>query len=440
MTGRPTSRLSLRATTSLKNTSNALWDTLADTWNPQRNPNGIVSLGLADNTVMQEKLLRRMNSNLTITKGSLALSDSISGSIRLKTAVARLMNRHINPCTPLQPSHIITTNGVTSAIEHCSWALCDPADGVLVGRPYYRAFSKDICLRPGVKFVPVSFDGVDPIAVSAVSCYEESIIHSHQQGLTIRAIMLCNPHNPLGRCYSQSFLIELMKLCQKYSIHLISDEIYALSVWRNGQDNQVAMDDFVSVLAIDTEGVIDPSLVHVLWGVSKDFGSNGVRLGVIISQGNPDLIEAVRGVGQYTSISGFTDHIMADVLEDEAFLEGYLKDNREQLSRLYKYVTTFLDKHGIPYAYGTNAALFVWCDLLTPYLKNKSYDSSDLSNPTKLASHSRELVKKIASQRLHLGNGDDFGCEKPGWFRITFSQHREQLDEGFKRIVEAITS
>ena len=58
-----------------------------------------------------------------------------------------------------------------------------------------------------------------------------------------------------------------MKLCQRYQIHLISDEIYALSVWNNPHSpNAVA---FISVLAIDLTDIIDPKLVHVLWGTSK---------------------------------------------------------------------------------------------------------------------------------------------------------------------------
>ena len=58
-----------------------------------------------------------------------------------------------------------------------------------------------------------------------------------------------------------------MKLCQKYQIHLISDEIYALSVFKNEEAADAA--PFTSILSIDPAGIIDPSLVHVIWGMSK---------------------------------------------------------------------------------------------------------------------------------------------------------------------------
>lgn len=59
----------------------------------------------------------------------------------------------------------------------------------------------------------------------------------------------------------------MLKLCQKYNIHFISDEIYALSVWENDEAPKAAV--FTSVLAIELIDIIDPKLVHVLWGLSK---------------------------------------------------------------------------------------------------------------------------------------------------------------------------
>ena len=58
-----------------------------------------------------------------------------------------------------------------------------------------------------------------------------------------------------------------MKFCQRHMIHLISDEIYALSVWQNPEVPDAVT--FESVLSIDTTGIIDLELVHVLWGMSK---------------------------------------------------------------------------------------------------------------------------------------------------------------------------
>ncbi|KAH7007154.1 hypothetical protein EDB80DRAFT_455450 [Ilyonectria destructans] len=75
--------------------------------------------------------------------------------------------------------------------------------------------------------------------------------------------MLCNPHNPAGRCYTRDALVGLMRLCEKYKIHLICDELYALSVWDNTVDTEPAPVPFVSCLAIDPTNI---SFHTIHWG------------------------------------------------------------------------------------------------------------------------------------------------------------------------------
>lgn len=58
-----------------------------------------------------------------------------------------------------------------------------------------------------------------------------------------------------------------MTLCKKRQMHLISDEIYGLSVWDN--KNMTDNVGFTSVLSIDAAQFMDPGMVHVVWGLSK---------------------------------------------------------------------------------------------------------------------------------------------------------------------------
>jgi len=71
------------------------------------------------------------------------------------------------------------------------------------------------------------------------------------------------------RCYSREVMIEYMRFCQKYQIHLISDEIYALT--RFPTDDIPNPTPFTSLLSLPKDGIIDPSLCHVLHGMSKVF-------------------------------------------------------------------------------------------------------------------------------------------------------------------------
>lgn len=42
----------------------------------------------------------------------------------------------------------------------------------------------------------------------------------------VKCLILCNPHNPVGRVYSQEELEELQKFCKKHHILVLSDEIH----------------------------------------------------------------------------------------------------------------------------------------------------------------------------------------------------------------------
>jgi hypothetical protein len=69
-----------------------------------------------------------------------------------------------------------------------------------------------------------------------------------------------------GRCYPPDTLRHIARFCDRNSLHLISDEVYASCVFDSGDPNAVP---FTSILSLDLQGLIDPNLVHVLYGFSK---------------------------------------------------------------------------------------------------------------------------------------------------------------------------
>jgi aspartate/methionine/tyrosine aminotransferase len=140
----------------------------------------------------------------------LTYGDGPAGSKHIKTALESFFEDFFFPARPVRMEHMVISNGVTSAIEHIVWALADPGDGILVGRPYYRAFIMDMEQRPGVRMVPVSFNEIDPFGPDCVARYEEALLAAELAGVKIRAIMLCHPHNPLGRCYPREAIVRIM--------------------------------------------------------------------------------------------------------------------------------------------------------------------------------------------------------------------------------------
>jgi aspartate/methionine/tyrosine aminotransferase len=405
------------------NSNNIIWEVLANLYDPETNPDGYYSVGVAENLLMHEYLLNRMHQDLHLTSKSLTYNDGASGSKRLKAAMARFLNRSLHPATPLEPQHLILTNGVSAAVEHLSWALADKGEGILLGRPYYGTFISDISLRFGTEVVTVPFEGADPLGADCVDAYRRALSSFEQRtGKKCRALLLCHPHNPLGRCYPRDVLVALMRLCQEHGMHFISDEIYALSVWGGGE--------FVSALSIDTKGLIDADRVHVLWGLSKDFGANGLRLGALISQANQDVRAAVDSVALYSYVSGPADHLAANILEDDAYADEYIRLNCEKLKEAYDYTVRFLTQNEIPYMAGANAGFFVWVDLGTPYLQRHPEASHEELTEV--------IMQRLLKNKVFLASGAMFGSETPGWFRIVFAHPQAYLDEALRRIIAAL--
>lgn len=423
-----------------------IWKVTKDLWHPVDNPHGYASLGIAENALMHDELSTYINSHFHIGQIDLTYGDGPLGSRDVRKAFAHLFNRHFDPILPVESTQICVTNGVSSAVEHLSNLLADPGDAILLGRPYFGGFLNSLGLRTGAQVITVPFDDIDPLSVDAVSVYEKHIDQCLSGSQKVAALVICNPHNPLGRCYPHTTLLGLMKLCSKHKIHLVSDEIYALSVFRN-TDHRLNNDTgappfepFISVCAIPTEGIIDPALVHIVYGLSKDFGANGLRIGCILSQHNEDLHEALVPSIVYSYASSLTESIVTTLLQDDNYLAWYLAESRRRLLRSYERVRRWADSHNIEVGMGVNSAFFLWVNLGAKFLEMETkhsnrHSSGDVvvvkSEPSDLDTRINDVLLR---NRIFLASGAVFGSVQKGWFRIVFSQQNHMLDETLRRI------
>ena len=411
--------------------SSALVEVLKDPYDASTNPNGYLSLGIAENTLMHNVFSAHLHANLQVPNHALTYGDGLTGGHRMKAAVSRFLTKHLKPVVPVEPAHVTITNGCSSAIEHLVWMLADPGDGFLLGQPYYGSFMLDISFRPGVSAVKVPFGrDMDPMSDAAVLEHEKAILRARDDGVTVRGLALCHPHNPLGRCYPRHVLVQYMRLCEKYDMHLLSDEIYALSTWTNTVDTAPPPVEFHSCLSLNTEGIMDPARLHVVWGTSKDFGANGIRIGCIVSQHNPALKTALKVTGPYSSPSSISEHVVANMLEDDEWHDRYIAQNRVLLAEHYELVAKWAKKHGIPYAPGGNAGFFLWVDL------GKKY--RDHHGGKEVGSVGDVVMKALMKHKVFLASGKAFGAQQDGWFRIAFSVNKDVLLEGLGRVTKAV--
>ncbi|KAL1297239.1 hypothetical protein AAFC00_004800 [Neodothiora populina] len=430
---------------------------LADRYNPSSNPDGWVDMGTAENYNMTSDISGFANKHMTTVAQTFTYGSGPWGSERLRIAMARHMTKYFRSVNPIVPDDILFANGLTSICELLGWNLCQPGEGILFPTPVYQAFATDFGAKAEVKCIFTPFHGVDQFSPACVEKYEQALEKAESEGVKVRALLLCNPHNPLGQCYSRETIIALMRFCQRRNIHLISDEIYALSVYdvassssspsssstaetatAGPDDNNTSSQPplpFCSVLSFDTTPYIPTDLLHVLYGFSKDFACGGLRLGCIYTRSEA-LMAAVGAITQFAWSGALNQTFAYLMLEDEEWLDSFIQKSQKTLAERSRLARDVLDGKGIAYSKGSNAGFFIWVDL-RPFLPLGNEKDEEIE-PSDAWARERELVRRMGQKKIYLNDGGSMNAEEAGWFRLIFSQESEVIQEGLKRLWEVL--
>ncbi|KAF2667800.1 putative aspartate aminotransferase [Microthyrium microscopicum] len=400
-------------------------------YDKDKNPTGVVAFATAENNLVQDELVKYVNDNITFQATDFLYRGSTNGGAKFPKAMASHINAFFKPFSPVQASDLITTSGLTPMHHLTALSIGDPGDGILVGRPIYGRFELDFGNVAGLKIVYADMDGVDPFGENGdvIERYEIAFEKALKSGIKVKAVMIVNPNNPTGRCYTKDALVGLMKFAQKHKIHLISDEVYALSTFDNKTSRYSS---FTSVLSINRTNLISDDLLHVFYGMSKDFGAAGLKLGCIVTQ-DAALKDAISSNTRFSGPSGMSAAIATKILEDKAFVSSFITLSRERIRDAYVYTTKFLDEIGVQYWKGGNAGFFIYIDL-SPYLSgNSSVSMSASDNPE------FDLAQKLLDAGVGLHPREEH-WEKPAFFRLVFTQERHVLQEGLNRLKSALQS
>ena len=161
----------------------------------------------------------------------------------------------------------------------------------------------------------------------------------------IKGLVVTNPHNPLAQCYPKWVLLEMIQFCDDNNLHYISDELYgmtdlqriaefqksdavpfisalSLAIINTDQMNAETYDSADNGFVPEKHNMVNGALendrslvmpkhvkgsnVHVIWSLSKDFGSSGLRmvsLPAYLSPGIPDLQNRTRAFSSARTLS-----------------------------------------------------------------------------------------------------------------------------------------
>ena len=127
-----------------------------------------------------------------------------------------------------------------------------------------------------------SHSGINPVGVDEIK-FEDSLGPALIDALEdaygrseyrVRVLVLCNLHNPLGRCYSKNMLENCAKFCQNRGVYFISDEMFALSSFKSADLSNAQ--EFTFVFSLDSKSLgWDPERIHAIWSMSKDLAASG---------------------------------------------------------------------------------------------------------------------------------------------------------------------
>jgi aspartate/methionine/tyrosine aminotransferase len=352
----------------------------------------------------------------------------------LRDALARFFNERFQPWKGVSVEHLMAGAGLLPVIAQLGRALVDPGNGILLTSPYYHGFDFALTSQHNIKLVGVPVPLDDLCTLRELDHFATYLQESEARGTKIQAVLLCNPQNPYGRCYPLEVLAEYCRFCEKHDLHLISDEIYALSTF-SSQDVPNP-EPFRSIISLDLDSFgVTESRIHMIYGMSKDFDANGFRAGVLFTR-NEQLFQSLLATSIFMLVSSPTAGLWSALLNDQDALGAYVERNREALRGAYERITSWLRFHGISYL-PSAAGHFLMVDLRSKLLTQlEAYGSMvGITEDQSMVERERTLQVYLATQcKVVLGPGSAFHMFEGGWFRFTFSISRLAMDTALHRI------
>lgn len=306
----------------------------------------------------------------------------------------------------IQKEWLVFCTGVVPAISSMVRKLTTPAEKVLIQTPVYNIFFNSI-LNNGRQVLesPLLWDGQQ---YSMDFADLEHKLADPQTSLMI----LCNPHNPVGKIWDKETLARIGALCEKHHVTVISDEIHcdltapgcrytpfaaASEACRRISITCIAPTKAFNLAGLQTAAVVvpDETLRHKVWrGLNTDE----------VAEPNVFAVEA--------AIAAFEHG--ADWLDA---LQAYIQENKEAAAQYIK--------QNIPKAVlaASDATYLLWLDI---------------GKMVGFAGGAAEFIR--AKTGLYVSGGGQYGKAGEHFLRINAACPRKVLLDGLQRLAEGLTA
>lgn len=301
---------------------------------------------------------------------------------------------------------IVYTSGVVPAISAILKAITLPGNGVVVQTPVYNCFFS--CIRNmGCQVVASPLCNQNGYYEMDFVGLEEKLSDSNAT-----AMILCNPHNPVGRTWTKTELEHVADLCLENGVTLISDEIHCDLVFPEEQFHSLlTLDEKYQQISVTTNSP------------SKAFNIAGLQIANIICS-CPKLrarIDKAINIHEVCDVNPFgVEALIAAYNEGEA----WLNELNEYIYQNYLTVMQFVEKE---------MPLLTVCKQQATYLAWIDCSKLELSM--------YEIDQRLKERgHVMLSVGSVYGDSGDGFIRLNMACPRAQLVEGLKRIKYALSN
>ena len=301
---------------------------------------------------------------------------------------------------------LIFSTGVVPSISSVVRRVTSPGEKVLVQTPVYNIFFNSICNngRYVLESQLVYKDGKYSIDFSDL----EKKLSDPQTTLMI----LCNPHNPIGKIWDKDTLSKIGDLCYKHNVLVLSDEIHC-DLTKPGCD-YVPFQSVSDVCKYNSIACLAPT---------KTFNIAGLQTSAVCIPNKKIYDKVYRGINNDEIAEPNTFAIQAAIA---AFTKGgiWLDELREYIEKNKLIVKEYISRE-LP--------MLHLVDSDATYLL--SIDCGKVTN------NSIELTDFIRKQTgLFLSNGSQYGDSGKKFIRMNIACPKEILIDGLNRFKLGITS
>lgn len=299
----------------------------------------------------------------------------------------------------IEKEWIIPCYGVVPSLNFIINAYTREGDGILIQTPIYPPFVSSV--KHQKRRV------LDNTLVYENGSYHIDFEDFASKAKEAKLFLLCSPHNPTGRVWSEEELEKLIEICIANNVLIISDEIHA---------------DIVYQKRHRSIGSFEKIMHHcvILNAPSKTFNVAGLNTSYAII---PDtrLRQAYRLEQDRSGITNGNPFGIEALMS--AYTKGapWLEQLKEHLLSNITYVNRFLKEHQLPVkAVPTEATFLMWLDCRGMGL-----------------SHDQLVDFFLHKAKLGLNDGKSFGEAGEGFMRLNVGTSKEVLQEAMQRLLDA---